>query len=270
MSRRKRSASTRFSLFAFQDIITCVMGIMLLLTLLLCLQITEAVMPSSAEVQTRSKTLHTMVSSLQTELSSLEDRVRTNAALLNSGALSNTNLLQEKQQESDAGRKAAERELMTLLQESLDATESLNDLKSSTQQKQMLQDTEIAQLIAEALRQQQSLKDITDGKRIVYNRYVGSADTCWIVEVSSDTDFKAAPIGKKVAPVSFTSAAQVLKWIRERHKEGAEFLLLLKPAADSAMDELPGTLREEGIAHGFDLIAQEQSGLDPVTGAESP
>ena len=43
MSRRKRKNHSQFSLFVFQDIITCVMGIMLLLTLMMCLQITSVI-----------------------------------------------------------------------------------------------------------------------------------------------------------------------------------------------------------------------------------
>ena len=42
MARRPRSGAPAFSLFAFQDIITCVMGIMLLITLMMSLQIETA------------------------------------------------------------------------------------------------------------------------------------------------------------------------------------------------------------------------------------
>ena len=269
MSRRKRSCSTRFSLFSFQDIITCLMGIMLLLTLLISLQITSSSSRSSAEVTTQSSRLKESVTSLQSELADLGSRVRSNAAILQSGGLSNTKLLQDKQRAAEAARISSERELFSMIQQSSDAVRSLSNLQSTAQSQQKMTTEEIAQLIAETQRQKDTLKDIQDGKRVVYNKYIGSADTCWIIEVTSDTDFKAAPIGKTQAPIAFTSINQVLNWTRDRHREGAEFLVLLKPGATNAIDRIPGTLREEGILHGYDLLGQEQTALDPVTGAEA-
>ena len=191
MSRRKRSCSTRFSLFSFQDIITCVMGIMLLLTLLICLQITDTPSRSSSEVRARAVELRTSVSGLQDELTDLESRVRSNSAILQSGGLSNANLLREKQQDAEAARAAAERELLSLLQQSASAVQSLSDLTTSARTRQALSVEEITRLIEETKRQKKTLTDIQDGTRVIYNRYVGSADTCWIVEITSDTDFKA-------------------------------------------------------------------------------
>ena len=113
------------------------------------------------------------------------------------------------------------------------------------------------------------LKSMQDGTRIVYNRHLGASNTCWIIEVSSDVDFKAAPIGKSQPPETFPSIDAVLAWVRQRHQEGAEFLILLKPAASEAIDRIPGTLREEGIPHGYDLLADDQTALHPETGANA-
>ena len=71
-------------------------------------------------LKSRSQTsrLKESVTSLQSELADLESRVRSNAAILQSGGLSNAKLLQEKQLASEAARIAAERELLSLLQQS--------------------------------------------------------------------------------------------------------------------------------------------------------
>lgn len=269
MSRRKRSTSTRFSLFSFQDIITCVMGIMLLLTLLICLKITNTVSRSSPEVKARAEELRTSVSSIQSEVAELEARVRSNSSVLESGGLLNTALLRDQQQEAAAARAAAERELYAMLEQSTISARTLDEVSVSAESYQTQTTAEIASRIEEMRHQQQVLKEIQDGKRVVYNKYIGSADTCWIIEVTSDTVFQAAPIGRKQAPVSFSSIDQVLEWARQRHKEGSEFLVLLKPGANAAIDRMPGTLREEGIPHGYDLLGQDQTALDPVTGADA-
>lgn len=242
---------------------------MLLLTLMICLQVTETPTRSSEETKNRTSEIQSAVSSLQSELSELENRVKDNSALLRSGALSNSSLLKEKQQATSAARAASERELLELLQQDIDSGESLNSARTSAETQRQTSENRIAHLIAEAKRQQKALKDVQEGKRVVYNRYLGSAASCWIIEVTSDTDIKVAQIGIKQAPYAMSSIDQILQWIRERHREGAEFLILLKPNASIAIDRLPGTLREEGIAHGYDLLGQEQTALDPVTGAEA-
>ncbi len=268
MSRRKRKCSTRFSLFSFQDIITCLMGIMLLLTLMICLQVTDKPTRSSEEVQKRSTEMQADVLSLQAEMSDLERQVSENTAVLESGALSNQTLLREKQQAISAAQAAAERELLVMLQQSMNSAETLNSTKSAAETKRQSSEASIAQLIQEASRQEKSIQQMLEGRRVVYNRYVGSASACWIIEVTSDTNIKAAQIGRKQVPLTFSSVNEVLQWTRERHREGSEFLLLLKPGASLAIDRLPGTLREEGIAHGYDLLGQDQTALDPVTGAD--
>jgi hypothetical protein len=245
------------------------MGIMLLLTLMICLQVTDTPTRSSQEMKNQTNEIQSAVSSLQSELSELEDRVNDNSTLLQSGALSNNLLLKEKQQATAAARAVSERELLTLLQQDIDSGESLDSARTSADSHREMSENKIAQLIAQAKRQQQALKDLQEGKRVVYNRYVGSAASCWIIEVTSDTDFKVAQIGIKQPPFAMSSVGQTLQWTRERHREGAEFLILLKPNARTAIDRLPGTLREEGIAHGYDLLGQEQTALDPVTGAEA-
>ena len=80
------------------------MGIMLLLTLMICLQVTDTPTRSSQEMKNQTNEIQSAVSSLQSELSELEDRVNDNSTLLQSGALSNNLLLKEKQQATAAAR----------------------------------------------------------------------------------------------------------------------------------------------------------------------
>lgn len=272
MSRRTRNTTTKFSLFSFQDIITCLMGIMLLVTLMICLQIKEPNVRAKSEVKSRAEELKQVSDSLKSDITELQAQIEKNIQLLESGALSNSQLLKDKHTESEAAKAAASRELGVLIERERAARSSAEDVKSRVESGRERTEAEMTRLKQSEERQEQILKDIRDGKRVVYNQYIGSAASCWIVEATNDTTFAAAQIGKSEPPVTFNSINsinEVLKWIRQKHNEDAEFMILLKPDAQTAIDRLPGTLREEQIAHAYDLLGQDQTALDPVTGAST-
>jgi hypothetical protein len=269
MSRRTRNTTTKFSLFSFQDIITCLMGIMLLVTLMICLQIKEPNVRAKSEVKSRAEELKQVSDSLKSDITELQTQIEKNIQLLESGALSSTQLLKDKHTESEAAKAAAERELAVLMEREREARSSAENVKSRAESRRERSEAEMTRLKQSKERQEQILKDIRDGKRVVYNQYIGSAASCWIVEATNDTTFAAAQIGKSDPPVTFNSITEVLKWIRKKHNEDAEFMILLKPDAQTAIDRLPGTLREEQIAHAYDLLGQDQTALDPVTGAST-
>ena len=269
MSRRTRNTTTKFSLFSFQDIITCLMGIMLLVTLMICLQIRKPDVRSKSEVKSKAEELKQVADSLKSDIVELQTQIERNIKLLESGAMSNTQLLKDKHTESEAARAAASRELGVLIERERAARSSADDAKSRAESGRDRSEAEMARLKQAQKRQEEILKDIRDGKRVVYNQYIGSAASCWIVEATNDTTFAAAQIGKSGPPMTFNSINAVLKWIRQKHNEDAEFMILLKPDAQTAIDRLPGTLREEKIAHAYDLLGQDQTALDPVSGAST-
>lgn len=267
MPRRRRRVATRFSLFSFQDIITCVMGIMLLLTLIICLQITSTTGRSSTQVKQQSDELEAAVATLQSRLADLQQQVQKNTVLLTSGGLTDINLLREKQQQAEAAQAAASEELRELLSRSAATAQALARLEATAQSQQEQNEQDLTSLQQRTQRTRQLLQQISDGTRIVYNRYQGSANACWIIEVASDNSIQAALIGTARPPQAFNNLNDTLSFIRNKHRENAEFLLLIKPAAGTAIDLLTGTLREEQIPHAFDLLGPSQTAIDPQTGA---
>ncbi|MFN9041623.1 MAG: hypothetical protein ACK5YO_35365, partial [Planctomyces sp.] len=118
MGRRRRSGGPTFSLFAFQDIITCVMGIMLLLTLMLAVELSATEVTSSQSAAEDSlQTLETESAELLTAIATLEQQLATQTETLRSGALLNPELLEH-------SHRVAIREAATS-QEEAQRTESL-------------------------------------------------------------------------------------------------------------------------------------------------
>lgn len=267
MGRRRRAALKKFSLFSFQDIITCLMGIMLLLTLLIAMQIVEQPARSNSEVSAKHRQLAADIDALRKQTTALRKQAESNRQVLSSGVLASPELLQPKLAEAAAAKSAAEEELRQLQAAAASETKASADAVQMAA-KQTAAAAAEQQLLTTELNRLQSLQNaVQSGSRVVYNRYRGSAESCWIVEFSSDQSIQAAPIGRKQKPITFTGIPATIAWIRRQRQQGAEFLILLKPAATEAADMLPEMLRRENIPHGYDLLGQDQTAIDPEQGA---
>ena len=267
MGRRRRSALAKFSLFSFQDIITCLMGIMLLLTLLIAMQIVEQPARSSSELSEQRQQLAAAIDTLKQQTAVLREQAKNNRQVLSSGVLASPELLAPKLAEAAVARATAEQELRQLQAAATAETKAAAEAVLLAADKATDSEAEQQRMIAELKRLQVLQNSVLSGNRVVYNQYRGSADSCWIVEFTDDNTIHAARIGHAQKPMSFASIPSVVTWIRNQRQQGAEFLILLKPAATEASELLPEMLRRENIPHGYDLLGQDQTALDPEQGA---
>ncbi len=267
MSRRKRKSRSQFSLFAFQDIITCVMGIMLLLTLMMCLQITSrvGVMRSSPanqlldEMQQQARELAQEALELETVVSEQND-------LFQSGAIDDPELLERRVIEMRNEVQLTAASVSELVKEQTSTQETLRSIQSTVEA-----DRSKSQAVQALQDENQSLEEklagLRSGNRVIYNSHDSSSSTCWIVELTDPGTIQAAEIGKTQKPLDFQSSAALQTWMVQRSRAGAAFLVLVKPSAAELLEPLASDLRSNKVTFGFDLLAQDMSGLDPVTGA---
>jgi cell division protein FtsB len=267
MGRRRRTALAKFSLFSFQDIITCLMGIMLLLTLLIALQIVEHPVRSSAQISDRRAALEATIAKLEQQTAELRQQANLNRQMLASGALTNSELLAPQVDEAITAHTAAATELKQLqaaaaaqAQAAASAVRAAGEVRASSTAERL-------RLVSEMSRMQSLLDNVQMGNRVIYNSHRGAAGTCWIVEVTNDATIHAAPMGRAQKPLLLGDTEAALSWIRAERRRGSEFLILLKPDAANATDLIPETLRNERIPHGYDLLGQDQTALDPERGA---
>lgn len=267
MSRRKRNNRTRFSLFAFQDIITCVMGIMLLVTLMMCLQITSVVAVSSdSDVNDTVRQMKARAAALSAEIAELQQAVDEQTSLLNSGAINDQALLRNRSATLDADNRIAQEQMKRLLQEQAATQQALSDLQNVAMvQATLPEQTDRLQL--ENQRLQQQLQQVQSGERVVYNAHAGNSKTCWLIEMTAPGSFVAAEIGPQHPPKSFSSQRDLNAWMLQRHRSGASFMLVVKPDAADTFDVLAESLRRQNIAFGFDLLPQDKTAIDPTSGS---
>jgi hypothetical protein len=267
MSRRKRKNDSRFSLFVFQDIITCVMGIMLLVTMMMCLQITAVI--ASAKQTPAEETIRHMrqqAAALSAEIASLQSTVDENASLLNSGAINDPDLLRDRSVTLENDKQLARVDVKALWEQQTSELRVLDELKKTVRHRS----DQVRQ--TESLKQDnknidKKVKKLQRGDRVVYNAHTSDSETCWLVEMITTTEFLAAELGQRHQPREFSSRSELTSWILQRHQTGTVFMLIVKPAAADVLEQLTTDLRAQNVNFGFDLLPQDKVAIDPVSGA---
>lgn len=267
MSRRKRHNHAKFSLFVFQDVITCVMGIMLLLTLMMCLQITAVVAPADAAPAAKMvNELQQQAAALSAEIAALESEAAEQTSLLNSGAIDDPNLLRDRSLTLNNDNKLAQADISGLWDQAVQAESTLAKL-TDTQAERIEQATETQQLREDNSNRAQRLENLKSGRRVVYNAHDSNSSSCWLVELSDTSTFVVAELGQRKAPVRFQTVEALKSWIERQNRQGCVFLLVVKPAAAGILDSLTDDLRRSKVSFGFDLLPQDKTAIDPVVGA---
>jgi hypothetical protein len=264
--RRKRTGAPAFSLFAFQDIITCVMGIMLLLTLMMALNVNlNPGTGMDADMQAAVNMLIDESAGLRSEVSTLETRIADQLAVLQSGAILNSESLTVSRNTLVGEVAAHQTDLARLNELSAGSLERLKEVESEYESRQ---DDE--QVIATLKQQKEQLtkklKHMRTGQKRIYNAHNSSAKDCWLIEFSSSTIIRVAQMGKVDPPRDFRSVAELITWIDAQKGRDVALILLIKPDAADFMEPLTAKLIELAIPFGFDLLPQDATAIDAPSG----
>jgi len=277
MSSRRNRSGPAISLFAFQDIITSVSGIIIVMVLLLSLElvdrpeansnmVTSAVAANVAEAIVEAVAeLESLQHSVQELNSLIGDVANTSPAELAAEIESLRLRIEEKRLQIEQLRDQAEeleREQKRVLVEQFDLKDERERL------------AEVEQEIADLERQIE--QEQTD-ERLVFSLPKGFKKTGWIAVIEAGK-IEIAPLGQEARPLRFTvrpsgfigtesAADQFLDWADGRSTARSYFLLLVRPSGAADLDELQTSLSRRGFEFGFDLIGAEQSVLHPERGA---
>jgi hypothetical protein len=275
MSRRGRSGPT-ISLFSFQDIITSVTAIVTVVTLLLALDLVNR-QPAEAggssatlgmELVRRLEQAESELAQLQAQTASTDELVRQVAATSPADLRSDIALRQSRISELEREKHRLDEQkqkLQAKLKERLAEQFDIEPLKAEL--------AEIEQTIIELERQR--AEEVADD-RPIFSLPRGFDKEGWIVEIDRE-QVQVAPIGRAAAPMKFvatglpvvgsSAADNFEKWIDRQGLLSAYFLLLIRPEASAEFDRVQQMLEKKKISHGFDLVDDDQTVLDPERGA---
>lgn len=279
MTRRRRAAAA-FSLFSFQDIITSVTAILILMVLILALELLTRrqdaaaadTTVSRASLQNAAATLEALVVQLSAVVPS--DNPRPLVMRTRSELERDVRIIEDQAQQaaSDAetarvieGRaKALAAAAAARLEEVQDVRDEVDRVKEmaakvAEEAKKLSLENE-----QEADRQAKKLEEIVDepspGAELVFNAPDDSGTQAWIVEVSSDGltvvklgTNKKQTLGADTGPGSASSA-----WVLELKPRQDHALILVRPSGVDRVESIRERLSDAGISFGIDFIGEDQ------------
>ncbi len=264
MAGRRRHNSSVFSLFSFQDIITSVTGVLILLTLLLTLELVQRKSAPAVMTSRIVDQLQSAIARNQLEIDELR------------GALSKQRL--RMMRVAGVNPESAQNRLSELERQKDDLRERL---EKATADRNRARDREVAarreearevgreqvlQKVREELdKKRRALQRLKESNRMIFNPSQTAGKKPWLIEVT-DTSFTAAEWGASAPPRVFSSITELTKFAASQQAESTYFVLLVKPNGIHAFEVARRGLEAAGFDVGFDLVGSDQTAIDPMTG----
>lgn len=258
---RKKKGGPAVSLFAFQDIITSVTGIMLLVTMMLALELVRR-KEQAPPVQTErtSQSLDEAVAANQRAIEQLQRELADDAALpefddetmrRKIAELNDKLAIASRQAAEIERRRSAVAEMQDRVADSSVSTPSPEQIEDDREQLQ---------------RTEQELEELHQSNRIIFNRAIGESKSPWLIEVDG-SGLRVAEVGVAAPPQSFADPTGLADWASMQDPGGVYFVILLKPSGILLFDPLKQELESIGFEIGYDLLDETQQAINPETGA---
>lgn len=273
MARRGRSGPA-VSLFAFQDIITCVSGIIIVMVLILALELIERPQLASGATS-EDQRIHEAIASAEERLRELTAGSQESDELIRDLTSASPVQLHQDIALAQATLAALRRELDEQAAKSGKLATASVGLAAERQEREKESDAldRAARINRELERQ---LQRESRQNRPVYALPRGTTKSGWLVVLES-RQVTVAPLGQSARPMHFarkpgslfggSAARQFLGWLRQQPSANSYFLVLIRPNAVAEFDEIETALTAGGYSFGFDVVGQDQLLIDPDRGA---
>lgn len=265
----RRGNSVRLSFFAFQDIITAVCGIVLVIVLLLALELN----PDSPSLSTpgdrgeaivvdveQLKALEVQLAALRSEATAFDETIRTASKLGPAELARAKTAAQQRLEEVEARKDSLAGEVSNAaydadrLEGVIEAREG--DFATLASIESRNSDLEI------------ELAEATSDERPIFVFPQGKSRDGWIVVVDRGK-IRVAPIGRAAPPQEFPAALSDLssfyRWASGQSKD--YLLVLCRPSGWEPFGEIQHRFETSGRPFGYDLISESTPILDDVKGA---
>lgn len=256
---RRRTESAPVSLFAFQDIITAVTGIILLITITLAILLITSSKARPDDDRTRyHQDLKNEIESLTAQRSKLDAKLHD---LSNENAKISRLSSEELQREVET----AERRLTEQASRVSDLESQAAELEAAWNQ----QKTEISSLNVELAtemvkdkgeieRVKDELSKLQSSKQLLFNLSEKSSKRAWVVQISGN-GVKLAPADANTPPQSYRSESQFIADLESYPQSKNFFVLFVQPSGITAFQEIKFSLELEAYDFGIDVISEADS-----------
>lgn len=271
--RGRNNSAPPISLFSFQDIITSVIGIMVLLLMVLAIELV------SRKQGNPTDNLESEIAKLRDEISEVDRQIAQSKVSSTIDVEALANLSESSVLEQQAASHAAIDQLKRQQRDNDDALASVSasasDAARSADAKRSASASEMAKRsmrIAQLERRKEALKS---GRLLVFNPQA-TDKTPWLTVICREGIVLARPDTlnqpRKLTGTSNSDLVRELEtFVRSRDPNSEYFVLLLKPSAVGIHREIEELLRRQRFELGWELIGENQTVIDTVVdGVTSP
>ncbi|MDA9777440.1 hypothetical protein N9D38_03290 [Rubripirellula sp.] len=255
---KRRRSGPGISLFAFQDIITAVAGIFILITLILVVQLQLRKFDVDKEVKPLDPNLVSAVKEAESRADSLEASYQAKLAL--QGEVSELNRFNQadKLRQVEAEVLAGKRVLDVL-------SRKLEELKKQVSKKKQLntdllvqakgldpQKKEMADLRQKLAEYSAASNQVKVNQGVIYRDQIDSNRFICLVQLKDKSVHVKDAASKKV--LDFESLSKFETWFKSSDLSKRHFLLLIEPSGVVGFDRISDELRKRSATFGFDLV----------------
>lgn len=258
--KRRRAPTEAFSLFSFQDIITSVTGVIILVTLLLAVELIKRPPVQAARPQDRAnEKLESQIAAMEREREALSTLVQEDAEFLRESA--SLSLSDLEQARSELSRRVGEaehsiKEITEILKQSIVRRSAAESELSRTETESL------AQIQAENAALASELEVIKSSNQVVYNQSRRAQKAAWLVDLEADRIRVLKP-GNAGVTVDFSEPSEAervrsfVEWATTRDPQKGYFVLLVRPESIGAYQSVYEKANELKYDLGFDLLASD-------------
>lgn len=262
MGRRRRA--NPFSLFAFQDIITSVMGIMLLSALILAVELVTQ-KPTSASSQAIESAHNAIIVSVKAIRADLERITKELDAATENAVAAAADLVADAPHRRTVATDRMARLGVDLeaLQKAIDSTlKQITELEAREFDRRPDRDR-LEALTQDLAEMTSELAELRSGKRMFFRELPGMSKTPWIIDLSAERillgPFPHAGDDKLGAAVnSFAELDALLEYVRALPPSDHYFAVMIRPSGVAMHGELISALHDRGYQLGYDVLADDQ------------
>ena len=266
----RRASGAPLSLFSFQDIITSVTGVLLLLMLLLALELTQRRPVSAADSS------NCIAAEIEAAIEDAEDEIERLTKIL-AGSSANSEIAagytifsaREEMKATEGQIESLEVKLQQLARQGDLAEKQLQEMQA--EQNERAGDADHLEIIEhETAEINREIEDLQTNNRVLYNTDSVGEKRVYLVELFPN-DILVAVTGKQGSPQRFSGRSakgEFLSWARRQSPSTSRFMLIVHPGTTEVFSDIRDLLDSRGFTIGFDLLPDGKNAIDPERGAE--
>lgn len=265
--RRKRSNQVPITLFSFQDIITSVTAILLLLTLLLAFELVQkAAVARATQPQQVAEQVTESLQDIESQLRELQTKLASQGKLASDLAKSEKPEIQQQLDSvnTEISRLTSEIKRLDALKREVakESARRKTDLRTRDKDRKKLAD-----IRNEQQQVQKETEELRNSNRRFFRVTPVSGKAPWLVEIAGSRVL-VAQMGSESTSRQFdatllsSAGSEFVNWAKSLSPESDYFVLAIRPSGVKEFREVLERLRERGFAVGFELLGEKDELLE--------